>query len=84
MIPSDQTIAEWHTALKAYARQHYTQGWDVYVECFDQSDLKSEIKYLVERPNSTFVPTLESIKQVLERQFLTRQEYEDDIRAEAF
>ena len=84
MIPSDQAIAEWHVALKAYARQHYTQGWDVYVECFDERDLKREIEYLVGRPNSTFVPTLGNIKAKLDASFKARQEYEDDIRAEAF
>jgi hypothetical protein len=84
MIPSDQTIAEWHVALKAYARQHYTQGWDTYVECFDERDLKREIEYLVGRPNSTFVPTLGNIKAKLDASFKARKDYEDDIRAEAF
>jgi hypothetical protein len=38
------TEAEMVEAVKAHAKAHYSEGWDVVVECYDRADIVEAIE----------------------------------------
>ena len=86
LMPSDEIIAKWHDAIMAHAKEQLrcdVPFWDVYVECFDASELKREIWQEVKYGNDKML-SLSGVKTELHTAFAARAEYEADIRAEAF
>jgi hypothetical protein len=86
LMPSDEIIARWHDAVTAHAKEQMRSGvpfWDVYVECYDASELKWHIGNELRYRNDRWL-SLSGVKSELHKSLAARAEYEADIRAEAF
>ena len=86
LMPSDEIIAQWHEVLRAHAREQMRCGvtyWDVYIECFDVSELKWQIASELKYKNDKWL-SLSGVKTALHASLAARAEYEYDIKAEAF
>lgn len=86
LMPSDGIIAQWHEVLRAHAKEQMRKGvpfWDVYIECFDASELKWQIASELKYKNDRWL-SLAGCKEGLHKSFAARAEYEYDIKAEAF
>jgi hypothetical protein len=86
LMPSDEIIARWHDAVTAHAKEQMRNGvpfWDVYIECFDASELKWQIAGELRYKNDKWL-SLSGVKSELHKSLAARAEYEADIKAEAF
>ena len=63
-------------AVKTFANEHYNEdGWDVVVECFDDSDVWEEITGYGQTPNPRSIP--QAIARVRASCLLRKSVYED-------